>query len=324
PPTPTPTSPIAAETNSISPPATSPAPAPAEPAPVEAAPPSARASKSPPSPPADSAPEAPERNTPTANNVESLFARIRADRDKAVAHAREVLAEDPPIPDSDEALLQRRDEITGTLEANLTRRLKRALQDDQNDLLDRLRGLRSSQKAAAVVLPSRDAHAARFREAARPFLSEAVTAGVAFTTWLLPGLKTSEHLGGVDPATEDLAEAIVDPLRRRLGSVLAEGEGNDPVVLAEAVGGAYREWKTKRVEVVASDHIAAAFATGAYAATPTATPLRWLVEDIDGPCPDCDDNALAGAQPKGEPFPTGQRHPPAHAGCRCLLIPQPT
>ncbi|MEA2247481.1 MAG: hypothetical protein QOH46_2010, partial [Solirubrobacteraceae bacterium] len=25
--------------------------------------------------------------------------------------------------------------------------------------------------------------------------------------------------------------------------------------------------------------------------------------------------------PKGEPFPTGQLHPPAHLGCRCLLVP---
>ncbi len=254
-------------------------------------------------------PETPVAPAPASDNVESLFARIRADRDKAVAHAREVLAEDRPIPDDDEALLQRRDEITGPLEANLTRRLKRALQDDQNDLLDRLRGLRSSQNAASVVLATRDAHMARFRDAGRPFLSEAVSAGVAFTTWLMPGMKSSEHLGGVDQATEELAEAIVDPLRRRLESVLADGEGNDPIVLAEAVGGAYREWKTKRVEVVASDHIAAAFAAGAYAATPAATPLRWLVEDTDGPCPDCDDNALAGAQPKAEPFPTGSASP---------------
>jgi hypothetical protein len=259
---------------------------------------------------------------PASGTVDSLFARIRADRDKAVAHARVVLAEDRPVPDEDEALLQRRDEVAGSIEVSLTRRLKRALQDDQNDLLDRLRGLRTSQKAAAIVLPDRDAHLARFREAGRPFLAEAVTAGVTFTASLLPGLRSSEHLGGLEHAAEDLAEAIVEPLRRRLESVLAAGEGDDPVVLAEAVGGAYREWKTKRVEVVAADHVAAAFAAGAYAATPSGTPLRWLVEDTDGPCPDCDDNVLAGEQPKGEPFPTGQRHPPAHPGCRCLLVPQ--
>jgi hypothetical protein len=45
------------------------------------------------------------------------------------------------------------------------------------------------------------------------------------------------------------------------------------------------------------------------------------VHDLGGPCPDCDDNALAGPTPRGEVFPTGQPHPPAHAGCRCLLVP---
>lgn len=212
--------------------------------------------------------------------------------------------------------------MVGPIEANLIRRLKRALQDDQNDLLDRLRGLRSSQKVLAVVLPERSAHLARFREAGRPYLAETITAGVAFVTGLLPGLRSSEHLGGLERAADDLADAVVEPLRRRLASVLAAGEGDDPVVVAEAVGAAYREWKTKRVELVAADHVAAAFAAGAYAATPTGTALRWLVEDAGGPCPDCDDNVLAGEQPKGEPFPTGQKHPPAHPGCRCLLVPQ--
>ena len=53
---------------------------------------------------------------------------------------------------------------------------------------------------------------------------------------------------------------------------------------------------------------------------PPAARLQWLVDD-DGHCPDCDDNALAGPTAKGETFPTGQLHPPAHPGCRCLLVP---
>ncbi len=269
-----------------------------------------------------------ESAAPPSGAVDSLFARIRADRERAVSHARDVLSDDTPkddrpVPDGDEALLQRRDEAVGPIEANLTRRLKRALQDDQNDLLDRLRGLRTSQKAAAVVLPDRDTHTARFRDVGQPFLNEAFTAGVAFTASLLPGVRASEGFGGLDHFADDLADAIVEPLRRRLESVLVSGEGDDPVVIAEAVGAAYREWKTKRVEVVAADHAASAFAAGAYNATPSGTPLRWLVDDPDGPCPDCDDNVLAGDQPKGEPFPTGQRHPPAHPGCRCLLVPGP-
>jgi DivIVA domain-containing protein len=291
-------------------------------APTTAQPPKPTAAQPPKPAGAQAASPTPQGDAPGTQTVDSLFARIRADRAQAVAHAHEVLAEDRPVADTDEALLQRRDEVVEPIEANLTRRLKRALQDDQNDLLDRLRGLRSSQKAIAVVLPAADAHAARFRDASRPFLAEAVTAGATFIATLIPGVRPAEYLGGIDHAADELAEAIVDPLRRRLESVLEAGEGDDPVVLAEAVGGAYREWKTKRVEVVAADHVAGAFTAGAYAATPTGTPLRWLVEDIDGPCPDCDDNVLAGAQPKGEPFPTGQKHPPAHPGCRCLLVPQ--
>ncbi|HEX3424572.1 MAG TPA: DivIVA domain-containing protein [Acidimicrobiales bacterium] len=281
--------------------------------------------------------EAPSAARPTLRSaaapaaaVDSLFARIRADRERAVSHAREVLgdssAEDPspvpdePVSDSDESLLQRRDEVVEPIETNLTRRLKRALQDDQNDLLDRLRSLRSNQRPAAV-LPSRESHAERFRHVARPFLSEAISAGATFTTSLLPSGEARDPAPKADRSVDALTEAIVDPLRKRLEAVLDAGQGDDPVVLAEAVGAAYREWKTKRVEVVAADHVAAAFSAGAYAAIPLGMRLRWLVDDIDGPCPDCDDNALAGPLRKGEEFPTGQRRPPAHPGCRCLLVP---
>jgi len=282
-------------------------------------------------------------------SVDSLFARIRADRERAVTQARDVLAEGPrdaatappageqppapkpvarhassskaadrPLPDSDEGWLQRRDGLLGPLEANLTRRLKRALQDDQNDRLDRLRSLRSSQKPASV-LADRDTHAERYRSVARPFLTEAFEAGAAFTASFIPNAEAGTPDG--DRLTEALAEAVVDPLRARLEAVLVGGQGDDPVMLAEAVGAAYREWKTRRVEVVAADHAANAFAAGAYAALPAGAEVRWLADDAGGPCPDCDDNALAGGQGKGEEFPTGQRRPPAHPGCRCLLVP---
>ena len=74
-------------------------------------------------------------------------------------------------------------------------------------------------------------------------------------------------------------------------------------------------------EAGAGPGIAAGVAMAVFGATPDATPLRWVVDDDGGPCPDCDDNALAGPTPKGQPYPTGQPHPPAHAGCRCLLVP---
>jgi DivIVA domain-containing protein len=271
-------------------------------------------------------------------SVGSLFARIRADREGTGAKAGEVDqdasdadagpsegAADGEVPRSndDEAALQRRDEAVGTIEASLARRLKRALQDEQNDLLDTLRNVRS-QPTAAQVLPPRDAHAARFVKAGRPLLDHAAKAGAAFVNGAL-GHDGADH--AVEPAELDdlateLAEAIIAPLRRRLEEVFASSTDDDAAALAESLGVAYREWKTQRIELTASDHIASAFARGAFAATPSDTLLRWVVDDIDGPCPDCDDNALAGEVARGETFPTGQQHPPAHAGCRCLLVPK--
>jgi hypothetical protein len=90
--------------------------------------------------------------------------------------------------------------------------------------------------------------------------------------------------------------------------------------VAESLRATYRQWKVSQVEECARHHVMAAFSLGAFTAAPDTAPLQWLVDD-DGHCPDCDDNALAGPTPKGEPFPTGQLHPPAHPGCRCLLVP---
>jgi hypothetical protein len=275
-----------------------------------------------------------------AATVETLFARIRADRQHAVVKAREVLADDDeeeldqPLPDedvddpdrttisdADEAALQKRDEAVGTLEASLARRLKRVLQDEQNDLLDRLRSTR--QPTASIVLPDREVAAERFAKAGRLLLDKAARAGAEFALTLLglePGVRKAD-LPKLDDLAADLAASIVDPLMRRLEQAFAEGYENDPVLLAESLGAAYREWKTQRIELTASDHVATAFARGSFAVTPEGTLLRWIVEDVEGPCPDCDDNALAGGLPRGKVFPTGQRHPPAHAGCRCLLVP---
>jgi hypothetical protein len=276
-------------------------------------------------------------------DVDSLFARIRADREEAVARARDVLsgtgsesgsgsegeaAEEAGLGDAagsdeDEVARQRRDEAVEAIEASLARRLKRVLQDEQNDLLDRLRNVRG-HPTAAQVLPGRDAHAERFAVAGRPVLDQAARAGAEFvrTSLAQPASAGCGELPELDDLAADLAVAIVDPLRRRLEEVFADSAGDDATELAESVGAAYREWKTQRIELTASDHVASAFARGAFAATPKDAVLRWVVDDVDGPCPDCDDNTLAGELPRGEAFPTGQPHPPAHAGCRCLLVPR--
>ncbi|MGH9105739.1 MAG: DivIVA domain-containing protein [Acidimicrobiales bacterium] len=260
-------------------------------------------------------------------DVQGLFARIRAGRAEATTSARRTLREEGEGPESREPLelendlLGRRDGVTARLESSLARKLKRALQDEQNSLLDRLRSAKGTVMSADV-LPSAEEQPDRFVDAGRPSLEEAASAGSQLVENLYGSASGSVQVQGevVDDLAEELGRAIADPLRERLEAAF-RSSGEDPADLAEALGSAYREWKTQRIEAAAGDQVAAAFARGAYTALPEAAFLRWVVAPQEGPCPDCEDNALAGHQRKGQAWPTGQVHPPAHPGCRCLLAP---
>ncbi|HUJ64871.1 MAG TPA: DivIVA domain-containing protein [Acidimicrobiales bacterium] len=224
------------------------------------------------------------------------------------------------LSDGDEALMQKREAAIVDLEVTLTRKLKRALQDEQNDLLDHLRSLRGEPTASAL-LPDHQAQIARYAAAASPLLAQASTAGAAFAADVLAVKAAGRTNASVGDLANETARSIVDALRRRVEEAISAHAGEDQSVLVESVGAAYREWKSQRIERIAGDALVAAFSRGTWNGTPDGTSMRWIVEDVDGPCPDCDDDALAGALARGEAFPTGQQYPPAHSGCRCLLVP---
>ena len=250
--------------------------------------------------------------------VEDLFARLRADRAEKTAAAVAVLA-DPVVeapeadveviadpepeaePSGDAALLTARDGAIAEIERNLVRSVKRALADEQNEVLDALRRLKG-RPSVEVIMPDGAVHEARY---------EAVLASAARTAALAGG--TGD---GAAVALERGRGVAVD-LRGRIQRALDDA-GGDVETLIDAISATYREWKSSRTEALARDVVTAAYAHGAYAAAAGA--LRWVVDPAEGGCPDCDDNALAGATPKGTAFPTGQLHPPAHAGCRCIVV----
>lgn len=221
----------------------------------------------------------------------------------------------PPEERNPQAL--RRDELIDPIVTTLARRLKRTLQDTQNELLD---GLRSNGSRWSIdLLPDETEHIDSVSTAAVPALEQSAAAGVSFSGLRGAGGPKTDVLLDI---AHDLADAVVGPLRRRL----ADGEGLDEAeesVVAEHVGSAFREWKGERIERLAGDHVVAAFSAGTIAAAlgaPSAQ-LEWVAvsDSGDPPCPDCEDNGLNGSQAPGEEFPTGHRHPPAHPGCRCLL-----
>jgi DivIVA domain-containing protein len=219
-----------------------------------------------------------------------------------------LVGEEPPS----DPHLARRDEVLDPIVATLARRLKRALTDDQNDILDRVRGAKGW---GPEVLSPESQHLDRYLRAGAEQLSEAAGAGATFA-----GGKPDEA-PDVEEFASDLAAAIVVPLRRRLEGVDDPLDTSDDAFLVEHVGAAFRDWKGPRVERLAADEAVAAFSRAVLAASKPGTTLVWVVDDDGIECPDCDDNALAGPTPRGEAFPTGHPHPPAHAGCRCLLSP---
>jgi hypothetical protein len=165
-----------------------------------------------------------------------------------------------------------------------------------------------------VLLPEAE-HMQFYARASLGQLLDAARSGTVFA-----GGKPNE-VAGIEDLAADLAAAVVVPLRRRLEGEGGETESGEDAALVEHVGAAFRDWKGARVERLAGDEAVAAFSRAALAATPSGVSLRWVVDDDGMECPDCDDNALAGPVPRGEAFPTGHPHPPAHTGCRCLLAP---
>jgi len=282
------------------------------------------------------------------SGVAELFARIKAGSGAAVARAEEVLedldpsggaastsasAESTPAAggsepgadeglvdglgddasaDGDEAALKRRDVALESITSRLSRKLKRALQDEQNEVLDGLRSHRGPP--SEELLPSSADQVDHYRRTSVDLLEEALMAGARFMS---PGASPVPQVADL---AENLAQTLAGPLRRRLQRGLAGENADDAPVTAERISAAYREWKTQMVDRLAGDATISAFSRGAVQAAPGA-PLLWVVDDDGGPCPDCYDNALAGPTAGGDTYPTGQEHPPAHAGCRCLLVP---
>lgn len=228
----------------------------------------------------------------------------------------------------EEALFERREEAVVDLEVTLTRRLKRALQDDQNDLLDRLRSL----KGAALrqqLLPDVETMVDRYATATAELIASCAKEGMRLAGPHGQGPTWPEGLALEVPDISDIAKdagrAVAEPLLRRLRQAVEDAsDDEDPAVVVEMVGAAYREWKTQRIERIAGDALVAAYSRGTWAATAAGGLLRWVAGDSSSTCPDCYDDTLAGPIPKGEKFPTGQDHPPAHSGCRCLLAPAAT
>ncbi len=290
----------------------------------------------------DPAPEPGAEATGSVDNrsLEELFARIRRSQRKAPRPSGESTpsphvaeASVPAAVEGSEAIdgdgafggeheaLSRRDEALGPVTSRLSRAIKRVLQDDQNRLLDALRG--RSGRWSEDLLATEAEHRAPFAEAALDPLRRAAEEGRAYVApngdGPPPAPLGEDQLAAM---AEELAATVVTLLRRRLPG---GEEGPPPAEVddaAEVVGAAYREWRGQRVDSLVGDYTVRAYGLGELRGVGQGGGLRWVPGGDAAPCADCEDNSLAGVVPAGEDFPTGQPCPPAHAGCRCVLVPE--
>jgi DivIVA domain-containing protein len=270
------------------------------------------------------------------DEVDSLFARLRAAQEEL--SQEQPAAEEPPAEAGQEPpggrgageqavgeqpgqaqgaagadALARRDDAVADLASALVRRVKRAAQDEQNEILDAIRRHRRGRPDPAEVLEPADGHLARWVGIVAEVAGEALAAGAA----LVGGEPTA-------PLSEDrlaeLAGGLAGPLRDRVVATLAEADDDTSEVL-ERIAARYREWKGRELETGVRELLLEAYAQGAYDAAPEGSVLVWLTP-ADGCSADCHDNALEPTA-RGSAFPTGHTHPPAYRGCRCLAVPAP-
>jgi DivIVA domain-containing protein len=247
-----------------------------------------------------------------ADVVEEIFARLRKatleERGaSAPAPKRAAVVAGPTTPASE--LFERRDKSLEDPMAVLTRKVKRALQDDQNVMIERLRGVNG---LITTELEDEFAQRARYAEVARDALRDAAHAGAQFVADESGSAQTLTDFTAVDECAADLAVTIVLALRRR---IMAEGNGDG----AERANAAYKEWRGARVERLCTDTARRAFNAGVVGAS-AGRSVRFLVALTDAPCDACALDAAAGERPAGENFPSGQAYPPLHAGCACAVV----
>ena len=289
-----------------------------------------------------------EKAPKNTSGVDDIFAKLRAGTTADVAtkvdtpepvvrvepvfteaFAKEVIAKEAApkkrskskqaIIAADPARFAERDEALSGLVVTMARKLKRVLADEQNHVLEHLRGKRSSLEMDAIV-GTVEEQASRY---ALSIADDAMTAAGA-------GAKSVKAAGGSSRRVtqkavtghlkDSVTAGLVAGFREDTRIAIGEAEG-DREILASLMRDVYRKWKTDLIDQHVDDLACTSYSKGGFLALEPQTRVSWMVDPEAECCSECEDNSLAGAITKGEEFPTGHAMPPAHPGCRCLVCP---
>jgi DivIVA domain-containing protein len=264
--------------------------------------------------------------------VNDLFKKLREGGPASVVATRPAARRRGPAPaaprvvepaTADPSVFAARETAIAPFVAALSRAAKRTLVDEESALLAAVQATRGAPDVAAS-LPVLEIQVQAYVEAVRePAVDSALAGAIAFSSGLRADVRAKVAASEVVRVVSRRVEQdVVQPIREQLVTA-ARAAGEDAARFAVDLRDVYREWKVRRMELVAADLARLAYARGAFLALPAGTRVCW-VADPDGPeCAEALDNSLAGSQRVGECFPTGDEHPTAHAGCRCMVIPTP-
>jgi len=276
-------------------------------------------------------------SAPAAKGADDIFAKLRASSTAAVAEkvsdpstaAQPKVADKPakkfeapktksPVVAVDPKKFEARDEALAPLVAAMSRKLKRVLADEQNTVLEHLRGKRSSLEMDAIL--------GTIAEQAQRYAVAVTDETMAAAS---DGAKAVKHSGSSRRVTQKaigshvadtIAQGLVAGFREDTRIAIGEAEGNRDI-LTGLMRDVYRKWKLDDLDSHIDNIACSAYSKGGFLSLEPGSHITWMVDPVTKCCSECDDNALGGAMKRGDSFPTGHSHPPAHPGCRCLVGP---
>ena len=250
---------------------------------------------------------------PKADTKSAPKADPKADTKSAPKKAKRV------APVADPARFETRDEVLAPIVVAMARKLKRVLADEQNTVLAHLKLKRSSLEVDAI-LGTTEEQSLRY---ATSVLEECMTSASA-------GAKSVKSSGGnsrrvtqkavSEHVSNTVAVGLVAAFREDARIAIGEAEG-DREILSSLMRDVYRKWKMELIDSHVDDIACSTYSKGGFLSLEPGAHVGWMVDPVSKCCSECEDNMLAGAVIRGDDFPTGHAHPPAHAGCRCLVSP---
>lgn len=191
--------------------------------------------------------------------------------------------------------------------AELSRKIKRVLSDEQNDLLNNLRTSKQGQDLDSLVTEC--------------FQKSQLTNAIFDS--LIQLLNFNDNFVNIDKneinlMSSNLSQDLLNEIQEKLSKEKIVVNDSNKASLQEKISATYREIRSQKVDDLVGDYVYKTYNLLTFKTAKENDLLFWVPTTT--PCSDCEDNSLAKEITSSETFPTGSSYPPAHRGCRCILL----